>query len=115
MKTLLTVQESKELINLGISDIHASFANESNESIANGTHKWDSVFTLTDLLNLMPKEIDNKNYFLGIIGGELGYDIVYFSYSLSDDTIHAGVGVELIDALYKALKHLIKNNYIKLD
>ncbi|MDE6534558.1 MAG: hypothetical protein K2K82_00950 [Muribaculaceae bacterium] len=111
MKTELTIEESTKLIELGVDPKMAS-----GESLVGG-----ALFTLTDLLSILPKEIDGHHLNTDAI--KEGYNVGYvlwdddenweavISHFLSDGFF----APELIDALYQLLIYTITNNYVKTE
>lgn len=88
MKTNLTNEQSATLYDLGL------FPNQLN-------------ITLTDLLSLLPKEIDGFGLLI-----EYVYDKPNVYYHNGGGTLgFYRVADELIDALYELLIYLIENNY----
>lgn len=61
MKTKLTFEQSQHLIDLGVPEEMASDIEEYNDPISQWTHRGASIFQLTDLLVILPKEINNRN------------------------------------------------------
>lgn len=71
------------------------------------------VFTLQDILDLLPKEIekDNRNYQLEIYRNPKRY---YVSYYWLDNLLISLNEVEFIDAAYEMLCWVIDNGYLKV-
>lgn len=110
MKTELTKEQSAHLIKLGVPKIKATC----EIPIGDGEY----VFRLTDLLEILPKEIESKYgltpitiTFGGICKGE-GVD-KWFAYY--DDVIETleNCAEDLIDALYELTVWAIKNGHLK--
>lgn len=118
MKTELTIEESAKLIERGIPEEKASKAHGMFDS------NWKSInhpiFTLADLLGLLPKEIvvDTimcENYHSPIdIGWEPDSQKWHIGYSLVPRPVDVGVAPELIDALYTTILWAIDNGHISL-
>ena len=111
MKTLLTVEESQRLIDLGVDPKLASYTDVvADES---GNHYVEKlIFSLTDILSILPKEING--YHLNIEASEQGYEVCYKLW----DTYHfmgATESPELIDALYQLLIWCLEHKIIKLN
>lgn len=138
MKTTLTIEESGRLIELGVDPKMASMVswkqteNWQRKSVLDnkehlqlkpfrpmvmGFERFDckDIFTLTDLLSILPKEIDG--YHLTIEASEKGYDVGYELYdSFEDRTFFMGSQAttpELIDALYQLLIWCLEQGYCK--
>lgn len=128
MKTILTPEESRRLIDLGVDTKLASkrtLGVQIPTGIPNVYHKkegGDPIFTLADLLSILPKEIEDSN--LEIISTQVdikqhkkvsGWIVTYVnSYNdlaFGDDSIFQSP--ELIDALYQLLIWAIENGYVK--
>lgn len=120
MKTTLTIEQSAELVKRGVSPERATrvplCATSPDEP------RWsEPIFTLTDMLSLLPKEViaDTRfcknetcpinirwDYTMGI------WFVVYELVSLPDGI---GEDSELINALFSTLLWAIDNNHVKLD
>ena len=112
MKTQLTIEESARLIELGVDAKLAS-----GESLVGG-----ALFTLVDLLSILPKEIDG--YELNISANKTEY---FVSYILWDDDEFYGTYIrdrfqniqssspELIDALNKLAVWAIEQGHLKTE
>lgn len=114
MKTTLTAQESATLISKGVSPERASEYEEGNfEDIP--------IFTLADLLSLLPKTINPGRYYLDLSYGFGDWTASYILWDDCDegtyvrDTQGEKTADELVDALYKLLLWAIDNNHVKLD
>lgn len=98
MKRKLTKEESEHLISLGIPKTKAS------DKISYGYLGYIPIFTLTDILNIIPKVIDfdnNLNIHINPIESVVYYDEHF-------DDFHS-LKTELIDALYEVLCWVIEN------
>lgn len=122
MKTQLTAEESAKLIELGVSPERAS---ESKSSVAYGNGvrgimkvPETPIFTLSDLVSLLPKSIEHGGYAeakLNIYTRPHRRECWVAKYIVSAKTIpYDGAGDELIDALYEVLYKLL-DNHVKLD
>ena len=106
MKTQLTEEQSQHLIDLGVPKEKASIKQDIY---------GPALFTLTDLLEILPKEIEYNDslYFLHIQRLRFGiYSMKYENYSgeyLRSNFIH---NKEFIDALYELTVWCIENKYI---
>lgn len=120
MKTTLTIKQSAELIRRGVSEGIVT----TRIPKVNGRGfivEYSPIFTLTDLLSLLPKVINNGNFYLDF---SYGYGDWTASYILWDDcdegtyirdTQGEKTAKELVDALYELLLWCLYNNHVKLD
>lgn len=117
MKQLLTIEQSAELIKRGISEERASEykLNPAFDDLALEWRKPLPIFTFTDLLSLLPKEIENGLYSLYLMADNVEWDSMYSSTHAGYDPYFVANGKELIDVLYKTLLWAIDNNHVKLD
>ena len=122
MKTQLTAEESAKLIELGVSPERAS-ERESSVAYGNGARgimkaPETPIFTLTDILDILPKSIEHGGYAeakLNIYTRPHRRECWVAKYIVSAKTIpYDGAGDELIDALYEVLYKLL-DNQVKLD
>ena len=110
MKTVLTIEESQRLIDLGVDPKMAS-----KEPFI-----FNEIFTLTDILAILPKEIGNGyNLNIDITGAYYGAAYVCWDEDENGDAVIKDIRFdvidpELIDALYKLLIWCIDNGHIKL-
>ena len=108
MKTKLTTEQSKHLIELGVPEEKATRVE------FYGAYKTNPIFTLTDLLDILPKEIEPKN-------GNACLEIQMFNDTCCvsyEYTGHGGCKAyfdadELIDALYELVVWCIENSHLK--
>lgn len=123
MKTTLTIQESAELIKRGVSANKASGTyigrwEHSSEGSFPDPDSVEPLFTLADLLSLLPKSIEYEGYAeakLNIYTRPHRRECWVAKYIVSAKTIpYDGAGEELIDALYEVLWKLL-DNHVKLD
>ena len=122
MKTQLTAEESAKLIELGVSPERASMC-ESSAAYGNGARgimkvPEKSIFTLADILDMLPKEIKHNGctYKLNIDYPPIG--MVAARYNTEDDDLDSLKGYlceELIDALYSLLVWCLEKGYVKLN
>ncbi|MDE6410036.1 MAG: hypothetical protein K2K81_07325 [Muribaculaceae bacterium] len=107
MKTTLTIEESAKLIELGVdAKLASSYV---------GMYRVPT-FTLTDILSILPKEIDG--YHLSIEASSQGYEVSYMLWDIGDEAYHfmgATERPELIDALNQLAIWCLENNHIKTD
>lgn len=120
MKTELTIEQSQRLIELGISARNASKTKAFDDPVSQWTNRGYPIFTLTDLLNILPKEIDgyelnisttNHECFVSYILWDVIDDYDYIRDILQDKQSFAH---ELIDALYELAIFCIEHEFIKL-
>ena len=115
MKTKLSIEESAHLIELGVD---ANLASES-EIFDEPCHmSYIKIFTLEDLLSILPKEIDG--YMLNISTSESEWWVAYELtdncdewYSFVRDVIGTFGAPELIDALNQLLIWIITSGHYK--
>ena len=119
MKTILTIEESQRLIDLGVDPKLASMKEfvPIHPEVLKGNAEyakpwgWFPKFRLEDILSILPKEING--YHLNIEASEQGYEVCYKLW----DTYHfmgATESPELIDALYSLLIWCLESKIIKL-
>lgn len=117
MKTTLTPEQSATLIAKGISADKAS--EKKREYTSLGTPiGYMPIFTLTDLLSLVPKTIPDGvgkfSYVLKIQPNSLpGWQVCYYAYSLDKGKGYCR-DEELVNALYELLLWAIDNGHIDL-
>ena len=110
MKDELTIEQSQQLIELGISEESASLGYVDEEL------KSHPIFTLVDLLDILPKAIkkEGTTYKLNIDYPPI--EQVAARYNTEYDELESLAGVmcdTLTDALFHLTKWCIKNNHIK--
>lgn len=120
MKTTLTVEQSAELIKRGVSeDIVTTII-----PVVNGrgfVYKYSPIFTLTDILSLLPKKItfghrtNCRLKIQPIISSKDRISEVWQACYLHTSLKANAEATELIDALYKLLLWAIDHNHVKLD
>jgi hypothetical protein len=102
-KDRLTIEQSARLIELGVD------ARKAHESDIYGRK---SIFTLADLLSLLPKEIEDENNIPYHLNIDYPYLIGGVSARYLDEDGDSLTGVlcpELIDALYELLIYILQN------
>ena len=123
MKTLLTAEESAKLIELGVSPERASERTFDLRDVNNLGKPLERrellpVFTLADILDILPKSIEHNGYAeakLNIYTRPHRRKCWVVKYIVSAKTIpYDGAGYELIDALYEVLYKLL-DNHVKLN
>lgn len=114
MKTELTTEQSLHLIELGVPKEKASELQEWEDDLSKWTHRGDPIFTLTDLLEILPKEIkiENKEYRL-ITEFSSQYTFAFY-YRGNTPSLGRQLNEEFIDALYELTVWCIKNKHLKL-
>ena len=124
MKTTLTIQESAELIKRGVSENRAHEIKVYDDPLSEWTHRGCPLFTLTDLLSLLPKEITVKMEFYDVdrlaclhISSTNEKWYVSYKYEFEEREYWCKMfnSEELIDALYKLMIWVIAHNHVKLD
>ena len=119
MKTTLTIEQSAELIKRGVSEEKASEykLNPAFDGLALEWKKPSPVFTLADLLSLLPKKITlepGMNACLNIFMADDDYCVT--SYTLSNNASIVAIGpCEPIDSFYRTLLWAIDHNHVKHD
>ena len=131
MKTTLTPEESQRLIALGVDPDLASATrytiSETEEycgykreitvtyGYIDNYLSANSIFTLTDILSILPKEIeiDGKKENLNIVMDNFGALVGYPKFHEKHGC--AFVTPELIDALYQLLIWAIEKGYVKTN
>lgn len=125
MKPQLTIEQSAQLIELGVDPSKASEHYVGRwEYYSTGTYadpdSIEPIFTLEDILGLLPKEI--KNVYGDPYGLNLNWDedweAAYFNVaqfmSCQGGILHGCTAPELIDALYELLVWCIDNKHIEI-
>lgn len=117
MRTTLTIEQSAELIKRGVSASRAHEIKVYNDPVSEWTHKGCPLFTLADLLSLLPKKITlepGMNACLNIFMADDDYCVT--SYTLSNNASIVAIGpCEPIDSFYSTLLWAIDHNHVKLD
>ena len=111
MKTELTTEQSNHLIELGIPEDWASLC----EQAFDDGYRKNPIFTLDDLLKILPKEIELTDRIYNL-------DIVFWSnevmgiYNIGAMfPIMIKKGNELIEVLYELTVWCLENNYLKFE
>lgn len=132
MKDKLTIEQSQRLIELGVNQSRASatrynisetevYCGYAREIVVTDGYITDYVsqepiFTLADILSLLPKEIEAPDYWGEVDTCSLGIttnnDVWEVSYYGVDNVFRKAP--ELIDALYTLLVWAIENDYLNL-
>ncbi len=122
MKRNLTVEQSDKLVKLGVDPSKASkYEVFGNTFYGRGIgENVKPIFTLADILELLPKEI--KNVYGDPYGLNLNWDedweAAYFNVaqfmSCQGGILHGCTAPELIDALYELLVWCIDNKHIEI-
>lgn len=128
MKDCLSIEQSAELIKRGVSKDKASEKERvykpivAQNGVAHNIYVSDApIFTLADLLSLLPKklygeETDYCDCELHIHAGKLGWSASYMEIRGSEVVVMklTSYGVELIDTLFSLLCKLL-DTHVKLD
>lgn len=120
MKTLLTKDQTARLIELGVDAGKATGRIRVSEPIATDKRfAWNydrSLFTLSDLLAILPKWIKHRHYLCFIEMGVDRYSETWYARYVDehgvDEAETSQSAEELIDALYELLAYCIENNLI---
>lgn len=109
----LTVEQSNQLFKLGVRECYASIL-EQPKHIGH-TEDVSKVFNVTDLLNILPREIiiDNRNHILSIELRDSYCSVYYFNIFNGSDEISFQREEQLVDALYKMTIWCLENKHIK--
>ena len=112
MKTELTKEQSQHLIDLGVPKEKASEF-EPFDKQDDGVF----IFTLTDLLKILPKEIKTEDniYRQTMLWGGFSYFVGYRIHDTDRWLFQICLTKELIDALYELTIWCIENGYLKFD
>lgn len=112
MKTTLTIEQSAELIRLGVSKKKASVKTSVDDPSAPDGVRLAVRFTIADLLSLLPKaiEIDGSVQELSMSWYDC-YSCWRTNYTLCVKGCDR-MEPELIDSLYGLLVQLIQNKYV---
>lgn len=108
MKTRLTIEESAQLIELGIDQKMASeweIVDTTDENDPNSFLDYEEypIFSLTNLLSILPKEIEDS-----VLGME--YDSEFKQWWAGYNAVSLKSAPELIDALNSLLIWVLENN-----
>ena len=133
IKDKLTIEQSSRLIELGVSDEHASLCRIQHEADGETLYRIvphdefcyemaclnpHPIFKLTDILSLLPKEIHTRidgiraSYHLSMYGSNKNWGALY-RLDDGDDFLEAFEAPDLIDALNELLVWVLKNGYYK--
>ena len=115
MKTQLTNEQSEHLMSLGVPEEKASIKQDMY---------GPALFTLTDLLEILPKEIEYKGkvYMIETFWNKLvqGWCTWYRTAEMTPLCLNQDIAnnptfieTELIDALYELCVWCLKNNHLK--
>lgn len=120
MKKNLTIEQSANLIAKGISQNKASEISEYADAVSQWTRKGYSIFTLDDLMKILPREIKRDKYStyqFNLIADEVGWEAsyVYYRGDLNDESIGISIDTELIDCIYNLIVWLLDNKYIEAE
>ena len=119
MKTQLTIEESARLIELGVDEMLASeeriSSSTNNRGWGGTTIMGRSIYTLTDILSILPKEIeiDGEQEDLNIVMDNSNALVGYPKFHEKHGC--AFISPELIDALNKLLFWCLKNGHLKTE
>lgn len=125
MKTILTVEESQRLIDLGVdpkmasttcinfNGTYAYVSGEESETVrdcVNGQYYTEECmcFSIADILSILPKEIDDS-----VLGME--YDSEFKQWWAGYNAVSLKSAPELIDALNKLAIWCLENGHLKTE
>lgn len=114
MKNCLSAVQSAKLIELGISSYKASETELYDDTVSQWTGKGDPIFTLNDLLNIIPKKIDEYNLTINANIAEwcVAYESDNFEFDINKTVIRKRIFIqysdELIDAIFNVLCRYLK-------
>ena len=111
MKTQLTKEQSQHLIDLGVPKEKTSQEDWTSYSPIGVGFRYP-IFTLTDLLEVLPKEIEGEEYVEYLRIGYTTDRKWQCYYTCFEDYFY---GKELIDALYELAYWTIENGYLKFE
>lgn len=117
MKTKLTKEESAHLINLGVPKEKASDKEAIIDRKGDGFPTitgYASIFRLTDLLEILPKEIELERKPKHFAQLSILYRLERWWVEYQDITLSVRIKEELIDALYELTIWCIENKHLKL-
>lgn len=117
MRTTLTIEQSAELIKRGVSADKASY-NSCATSVGSAVRTpLQPIFTLADLLSLLPKKITLEsgiNACLEIFMADDDYCVTCYTLYTNVPIITMGP-CEPIDSFYRTFLWAIDHNHVKLD
>lgn len=109
MKTLLTIEQSANLISKGIDAYKASAIIANDDSVSQWTDRGKPIFTLYDLLSIIPqadRDLGGIMIDFDVERGKWASTYEFFDYIAYED--------ELIDSLYKLILYLFDNSDVNL-
>lgn len=115
MKTNLTLSQSQHLIELGVDPSKASSVYQADfYGLDDASLSNSPIFTLSDILSLLPKEIIKENcpYHLNIDYPYLTGGIAARYLDEEGDSLTGVLCPELIDAVFELLCWCITNKYV---
>lgn len=125
MKTTLTVEQSADLIKRGVSankasDTYVGRWEHSSEGSFADPESVEPLFTLADLLSLLPNnypgnESDDGDKRVYLTIAAVDWNSWMAKYSTINEVIAARIKNEMIDAVYELLLWAIDHNHVKLD
>lgn len=124
MKTTLTIEESAQLIELGVNTKLASMKEfvPIHPEVLKGNAEyakpwgWFPKFRLEDILSILPKEIDdNPNTCLDMAVGKDSCGVCYINSNNGDEISTRFYAPELIDVLNQLLIWTIEQGHLKTE
>lgn len=110
MKTLLAVEQSANLISKGINAYKASAIIANDDPVSQWTNRGKPVFTLYDLLSIIPqadRDLGGIMISFDVERGKWASTYEFFDYVARED--------ELVDSLYKLILYLFDNSDVELN
>lgn len=117
MKTELTTEQSKHLIELGVPANKASTTSNQLHGDPYYNDYYQEIFKLTDLLKILPKTLTCEHFYicpLMIMYDYEGNKLWIATYD-DFDSLDYFKSEELIDALYELTIWCIKKGHLKFD
>lgn len=120
MKTELTIEQSVRLIELGVDPKLASNDKVTYDKNVKPYHH--PIYSLADLLSILPKEITTSETIMGddfISELQINWDcnrkLWRCAYLVLPHPVDVGIAPELIDALYQLLIWCLEQGYLKTE
>lgn len=109
MKNHLSAVQSAKLIELGISSYKASETEPYSDPVSQWTGKGDPIFTLNDLLNIIPKRIDEYKLTINADITEwcVAYESDKFEFDINKTVIRKRIFIQYSDELIDAIFHVL--------
>lgn len=113
MKTELTKEQSKHLCELGFPKWKVKEIKPCEIDLK----EWIPTITISDLLEILPKEIKTENniYWQTILWTGISYFVGYRNHNTDRWLYQVCLKQELIDALYELTIFCLENKYLKFN